>query len=176
MKTSARASAITSPAVVEFARRIQRKRASLSNSPPTATMAPASTGRSLLHSLGLGKVDIAAGPEITLAKMLKEWRNLDATYLGMLFDRGGRRTAVEKQGDALKNLNSRIRLLEYRVFGNNVGDKYPNFERPEHWLKWRLTLSHPDYGCDKTVNGWTDELFAFAFEDSKLAFGTSLFS
>lgn len=108
--------------------------------------------------------------------MLKEWRDLDATYMSMNFHRGGVRTPEEKRSESLKNLNSRIVLLEYRVFGNNVNDKYPTFERPEHWFKWRLILAHPEYGCDKEFNGWTDELFAFAFEDSKLAFGSSLFN
>lgn len=108
--------------------------------------------------------------------MLKEWRDLDATYMSMSFHRGGIRTPAEKEQETLKDLNSRIVLLEYRVFGNNVNDKYPTFERPEHWLQWRLIMAHPDYGCDKEFNGWTGELFAFAFEDSKLAFGNSLFS
>jgi hypothetical protein len=53
---------------------------------------------------------------------------------------------------------------------------YPTFERAEHWLQWRLILAHPDYGFDKEFNGWTDDLFAFAFEDSKLAFSISLFT
>lgn len=176
MKKTARASAITSPAVVEFARRIQRKRGSLSNSPLTVSVAPAKTGRSFLHALGLGKADIAVGPEITLAKMLKEWRDLDATYMSMDFYRGGTRTPQERQEDSIKDLNSRIALIEYRVFGNNIGGKYPTFERAEQWLNWRLILAHPDYGCDKDFNGWTQELFAFAFEDSKLAFGISLFN
>lgn len=175
MKTTARASAVTSPAVVEFARRIQRKRASLSNNPLTATITPISTGRSLLRSLGLGKAEIVVGPEITLAKMLKEWRDLDANYAKMCFHRGNVISPEEKYAEELKDLNSRIVLLEYRVFGNNVSSKYPTFEKPEHWFQWRLILAHPDYDCDNDFYGWTNELFTFAFEDSKLAFGDSLF-
>ena len=75
--------------------------------------------------------------------MLKEWRNLDATYMSMSFHRGGSRTTEEKQCQDLKDLNSRIILLEYRVFGNNVSDKYPDFDRPEHWLRWRRKSQRP---------------------------------
>lgn len=176
MKTTAQASAVTSPAVIEFARRIQRKRASLANSPLTATTAPPSTSRSFFRSLGLAKADIAFGPEITLAKMLREWRALDPTYISMNFHRSGNRTPGEKQAETLRDLNSRIALLEYRIFGNNVTDKYPTFEQVEHWLRWRLILAHPEYGCDDEFKGWTDELFIFAFEDSALSFGYSLFN
>ena len=166
---------MTSSAVIEFARRIQRKRASLSNSPLTASTAPAATGRSFLRSIGLGKADIIAGPEITLSKMLQEWRNLDLHYSSMEFNIGGIPTDAENNDPKLKNLNGRITLLEYRVFGNNVNEKYPEFSTPEEWLQWRLIHAHPEYNCDRGHDGWTRELFSYAYEDSKFAFGKSLF-
>ena len=170
MKASARASAVTSSAVIEFARRIQRKRASLSSSPLTASIAPAATGRSFLRSIGLGKADIIAGPEITLSKILQEWRKLDAHYSSMELNRGGNRAEANNSAQRLKYLNSRIILLEYRVFGNNVNEKYPEFSTPEEWLQWRLIHAHPEYNCDHPEDGWTRELFSYAYEDSKLAF------
>lgn len=176
MKATARASALASPAVLEFAKRIQRKRASLSDNPFVEGSAPVSTGRSFLQSIGLGKSSVAVGPELTLAKMLKEWRELDATYASMAFSRGRARSVEEKASEALKDLNNRIVLLEYRVFGNNVSEKYPSFNRTEDWLPWRLVHAHPDYGCERRNDGWKEVLFTFALEDSKLAFGTGLFS
>lgn len=170
MKTSARASALTDTAVLELGKRIQRKRIALADNSLLAQIAPASSGQGLLRRFGLGKVDIALSPEITLAKMLKEWHGLDSHYASSAFYRGGNPSAAEKANQALKDLNDRIGLVEYRVFGTSPGEKYPEFTKLADWLAWRIQLAHPEHRCRDTEAGWTPELFVSAVEDAKLSF------
>jgi hypothetical protein len=174
MKPAARASALTDTSVLEVAKRIQRKRATVADNPLLAHVAPSSSGQGLLRRFGLGKVDIALSPEITLAKMLKEWHGLDSHYATANFYRGGVRTEQEKAAQALKDLNDRIGLVEYRVFGTSPGPKYPEFSSLAEWLAWRIQLAHPEHRCDDREAGWKTELFAFAVEDAKLSFQSSL--
>jgi hypothetical protein len=174
MKPSARASAITDSAVVEVAKRIQRKRTLLADNPFLAQSASDASGQGLLRRLGLGKIDVALSPEITLAKMLKEWRGLDAHYASAQLYRGGGRSAEEKAAQALKDLNDRIALVEYRVFGYSPGEKYPAFTGLAEWLAWRIQLAHPEHRCADKEAGWKPELFAFVVEDAKLSFQSPL--
>lgn len=81
-----------------------------------AQIAPSASGQGFLRRFGLGKVDIALSPEITLAKMLKEWHGLDSHYASAALYRGGIRTATEKAALFLKDLNDRIGLVEYREY------------------------------------------------------------
>lgn len=174
MKPSARASALTDIAVLEVARRIQRKRAVLADNRLLAHIAPTNSGQGLLRRFGLGKVDIALSPEVTLAKMLKEWHGLDSHYASAAFYRGGLPTAEEKAAQGLKDLNDRIGLVEYRVFGTSPGSKYPEFTSLADWLAWRIQLAHPEHRCADVEAGWKPELFAFAVDDAKLSFQSSL--
>jgi hypothetical protein len=127
MKSSARASALTDTAVLEIAKRIQRKRTAAADSPLLAQIAPSASGQGFLRRFGLGKIGIALSPEITIAKMLKEWHGLDSHYASAALYRGGIHTPAEKAAQALKDLNDRIGLVEYRVFGTSPGEKYPEF-------------------------------------------------
>lgn len=140
MTPSARASALTDTAVLEIAKRIQRKRATLAGNPLLANATPSSYGQGFLRRLGLGKVDIALSPEITLAKMLKEWHGLDSHYASAAHYRGGGQTTEEKVFRAAKDLNDRIGLVEYRVFGTSPGEKYPEFSSLGGWLEWRILI------------------------------------
>jgi hypothetical protein len=175
MKPAARASALTDTGVIEVAKRIQRKRAAIADSPLMAHTAPSTSGQGLLRRFGLGKVDIALSPEITIAKMLKEWHGLDSHYASAAFYRGGVRTEQEKAAQAHKDLNDRIGLVEYRVFGTSPGPKYPEFVALADWLAWRVQLAHSEHRCDDPEAGWKPELFQFAVEDAKLSFQSSMF-
>jgi hypothetical protein len=170
MKTSARASALTDTAVLELGKRIQRKRVALADNPLLAQSTPSGSGQGILRRLGLGKLDIALSPEITLAKMLKEWHGLDSHYMSAAFYRGGNPSVAEKSAQALKDLNDRIGLVEFRVFGTSPGEKYPEFENLADWLAWRIQFAHPERRCADVEAGWTPELFSYAVEDAKLAF------
>ena len=176
MKPSARAAALTDIAVLEVAKRIQRKRAALAESRLLADIAPSNSGQGILRRFGLGKVDIALSPEITLAKMLREWHGLDSHYASATFYRGGMPTPEEKAAQGLMDLNDRIGLVEYRVFGTSPGEKYPEFKSVPEWLAWRIQLAHPEHQCSDAKAGWKSELFSFAVEDAKLSFQSSLFS
>ena len=175
MTPSARASALTDTAVLEIAKRIQRKRATLAGNPLLANATPSNSGQGFLRRLGLGKVDIALSPEITLAKMLKEWHGLDSHYASAAHYRGGSQTTEEKVSQAAKDLNDRIGLVEYRVFGTSPGEKYPEFSSLASWLAWRIQFAHPEHRCRDAEAGWIPELFAFVAEDAKLSFQPSLF-
>lgn len=170
MKASARASALTDTAVLEIAKRIQRKRAAIAETPILASIAPSASGQGLLRRFGLGKVDIALSPEITLAKMLKEWHGLDSHYASAAYYRGGIQAPDEKKAQAHKDLNDRIGLVEYRVFGTSPGPKYPEFDSLTSWLAWRIQFAHPEHRCADAAAGWKPELFAFVIEDAKLSF------
>jgi hypothetical protein len=174
MKPTARASALTDTAVLEIAKRIQRKRSAIAGNAFLAQSAPAASGQGLLRRFGFGKVDIALSPEITVAKMLKEWHELDAHYASASFYRGGIRTPEEKAAQALKDLNDRIGLVEYRVFGTSPGEKYPTFNSLAEWLAWRIQLACPEHRCADAEAGWKPELFSFAVEDAKLSFQSPL--
>jgi hypothetical protein len=175
MKPSARASALTDTSVLEVAKRIQRKRAAVADNLFLAHVAPSSSGQGLLRRFGLGKVDIALSPEITLAKMLKEWHGLDAHYASAAFYRGGVRTEQEKAAQAHKDMNDRIGMVEFRVFGTSPGPNYPEFSSLAQWLAWRIEIAHPEHRCANQETGWKPELFAFAVEDAKLSFQSSFF-
>jgi hypothetical protein len=175
MKPAARASALTDTGVLEVAKRIQRKRAAIAENPLLAQVAPSSSGQGLLRRFGLGKVDIALSPEITVAKMLKEWHGLESHYASAALYRGGARSAEEKAAQAHKDLNDRIGLVEFRVFGTSPGPKYPEFSSLADWLAWRVQLAHPEHRCTDVQAGWKPELFTFAVEDAKLSFQSSLF-
>jgi hypothetical protein len=174
MKPSARASALTDTTVLEIAKRIQRKRTAIADNPLLAQIAPSASGQGFLRRLGFGKVDIALSPEITLAKMLKEWHGLGSHCASAAFYRGGVDTPAEKAAQALKDLNDRIGLVEYRVFGTSPGEKYPQFSRLAEWLAWRIQLAHPEHRCAEIEAGWKPELFAFAVEDAKSSFQSPL--
>lgn len=120
-------------------------------------------------------MDIALSPEVTLAKMLKEWHGLGSFYASADFYRGGARTQQERAAQALKDINDRIGLVEYRVFGNSPGEKYPAFNGLAEWLAWRIQLAHPEHRCATAEAGWTPELFAFVVEDAKLSFPSPTF-
>jgi hypothetical protein len=176
MKPSARASALTDIAVLEIAKRIHRKRTAIADSPLLAQSAPSTSGQGFLRRFGLGKVDIALSPEITLAKMLKEWHGLDSHYAYAARYRGGIHTAAEKAVQSLRDINDRIGLVEFRVFGTSPGENYPEFAGLSDWLAWRIQLAHPEHRCADGEAGWKPELFRFAVEDAKLSFQSSLFS
>ncbi|WP_164963361.1 hypothetical protein [Rubrivivax sp. JA1026] len=170
MKSAARASALTDIAFLEIANLIRRKRSAIAGNVLLAQSAPAASGQGLLRRFGFGKVEIALSPEITLAKMLKEWHGLDAHFASASFYRGGIRTPEEKIAQSLKDLNDRIGLVEYRVFGTSPGEKYPTFNSLAEWLAWRIQLACPEHRCADPEAGWKSELFAFAVEDAKLSF------
>lgn len=170
MKPSARASAFTDTAVLEIAKRIQRKRAAVADNPFLARVAPSNSGQGFLRRFGLGRVDIALGPEMTLAKMLKEWHGLDSHYASAAYYRGGNLTAADRTSQAVKDLNDRIGLVEYRVFGTSPGEKSPEFSSLVSWLAWRIQFAHPEHRCADVEAGWKPELFAFVVEDAKLSF------
>lgn len=172
MKLAARASAIADSAVLELAKRIRRKRLALAENPILADMTPMSSGQGILRRFGLGKFDVAASPEITVAKILREWQGLDWFYATAIFY-GGPIQDEEKEAQALKNLNNRIGMIEYRVFGVSPTEKYPSFSSLPNWLAWRIQISHPDHGCGDARLGWTSELFNFAVQDAKLSFPSS---
>lgn len=174
MKPSARASALTDTSVLEVAKRIQRKRASIADNALLAHIAPSSSGQGLLRRFGLGKVDIVLSPEITLARMLKEWHALDAHYASAAYYRVGVPSQQEQDAQVLKDLNDRIGLVEYRVFGTSPGAQYPEFRSLAEWLAWRIQFAHPEHRCTDREAGWKPELFAFAVEDAKLSFQSSL--
>jgi hypothetical protein len=153
-----------------MAKRIQRKRTAVADSPLLAQVAPSTSGQGFLRRFGLGKIDIALSPEITLAKILKEWHGLDSHYASAAFYRGGIHSPSEKAIQALIDLNDRIGLVEYRVFGMSPGAKYPEFTSLADWLAWRIQLAHPEHRCANVETGWKPELFAFAVEDAKLSF------
>ena len=175
MKPSARATALTDTAVLEIAKRIQRKRVAVAGNSLLAQIAPSNSGQGFLRRFGLGKVDIALSPEITLAKMLREWHDLDSHYASAAHYRGESYTPAEKAAQAVKDLNDRIGLVEYRVFGTSPGEKYPEFSSLASWLAWRIQFAHPEHRCTDAEAGWKPELFAFAVEDAKLSFQSPLF-
>ena len=175
MKPSARASALTDVAVLEIAKRIQRKRITVADNPLLSQDAPTSSGQGFLRRFGLGKVDVALSPEITLAMMLKEWHGLDSHYASARSYRGVRRSEAEMAAQSFKDINDRIGLVEYRVFGTSPNAKYPEFGALAEWLAWRVQLAHPEHRCDDSASGWKPELFSFAVEDAKLSFQSTLF-
>ena len=169
MRTSAHISAATDPGVLEIARRIERKRMSIADNPLIASVAPSSSGQGWLRRLGLHKADIALSPEITLAKLLKEWYVAEAELPMSNFLRGIV-SPEERAAKAKDLLNKHIGLIEYRVFGRNCGPGYPDFEDLASWLAWRTRLAHPEHNCSNGRDGWKPELFAFAIEDAGLSF------
>lgn len=175
MKPSARASALTDTAVLEFAKRIQRKRTAIADNPLLAQIAPSVSGQGFLRRFGLAKVDIAMSPELTLAKMLKEWHGLDSFYetVALNGDRG--LTPAEVANNSRKALNDRLGLVEYRVFGTSPGKHYPDFSDPADWLAWRIQLAYPTHHCNDTSAGWKPGLFTFIVEDAKLSFQSPFF-
>ena len=168
MKASARLSATTDPGVLEIARRIERKRLSVADNPLIASVAPPSSGQGWLRKLGLHKADIALSPEITLAKLIKEWYVAESE-LPMAISLRDIVSPEERAAKTKDLLNKHIGLIEYRVFGNNCGPGYPDFDDLASWLAWRTKLAHPDHSSSPR-DGWKPELFAFAIEDAKLSF------
>jgi len=173
MKPSARAFALMDTSVLEVAKRIQRKRVAVADNALLAQIAPSSSGQGTLRRFGLGRFDIALSPEFTLATMLKEWHRLDWHWPLASFDRGILRSQAEKDAQALNDLNARIGLVEYRVFGTSPGPAYPEFHNLSEWLAWRIQLAHPEHQCGDCESGWKPELFAFVVEDSKWSFQSS---
>ena len=172
MKASARFGAVTDVSVIEFAKRIERKRMSIADNSLLASIAPSSSGQGWLRKLGLNKADIALSPEITLSKILKEWYAAD-DQLSMRSHLRGGESVKELTVKTKDLLNKYIGLIEYRVFGNNCGPNYPDFEDLASWLAWRTQLAHPDRDCSEAETGWKLELFAFAIDDAKLSFNSS---
>lgn len=170
MKATTRLSALTDSAVLEFAKRLQRKRVAIAPNPYLAISAPSSSGQGLLRRMGFGKVDIAISPEITLAMMLREWRGLHAVYSFLALHSAKERVDEAQAVQASKSLNDKIGLVEYRVFGTSPGPSYPQFESLEEWLCWRLQMAHPEHRCGDRNAGWKPELFLYAAEEALLVF------
>ena len=168
MKPSARAPALTDTALFEMAKRIQRKRTAVADNSILAQIASSASGQGFLRRFGLGKVDIALSPEITLAKMLKEWYGLGSHHASAAFYRGDIHTAAEKAAQVRKDLNNRIGFVEYHVFRTSPGEKYSEFTSLVDWLAWCVQLAHAEHRCADAAAAWKPELFAFAVEDSKL--------
>lgn len=169
MKTSARITATTDPGVLEIARRIERKRLSIADNSLIASVAPSSSRQGWLRRLGLHKADIAVSPELTLAKLLKEWYVAES-QLPISSSLRGIASPEDRAAKAKDRLNKHIGLIEYRVFGRNCGPGYPDFEDLASWLAWRTRLAHPEHNCSSPPDGWKPELFAFAIEDAGLSF------
>ena len=87
-------------------------------------------------------------PEHTLARIIKEDMAL-------------------RRGATANSLESRISIIEYRLFGLSGFAQYPDFETLENWLEWRLPQAHDGLIM---AEGWTPDLYAFAVEDAKLSF------
>ena len=169
MKVSARTSTLTDTSVLEIAKRIQRKRTLLADNTLLANIAPSASGQGILRRFGLGRIDIVLSPEVTLAKLLKEWNGVDSQDASVAFYRGVQAND-DKAARAHDHLNGQIVLVEYRVFGTSLGPKYPEFSALSDWLAWRIQVAHPEHRCGDAAAGWKPELFAFAIEDAKLSF------
>lgn len=170
MKLTARASALTDTEVLGFATRLQRKRISLADDYFDARVAPSNSGQGLLRFLGFGKADVALAPELTIGKLLKEWRRLDSVFSNPHAAPGRFASDEVKAAYALKNLDSHIWAADFRVFGQSVVADCPTFTSPEAWLAWRVHTAHPEHRCNNPEAGWKPELFTFAVADAQLAF------
>ena len=170
MKLSALATSITDTAVIELAKRIRRKRLSLATNPFIANSVPLSSGQGWLRRVGLERADLAASPEITVAKMLQEWRRHQKFQRSLGSGQRHYANDAEAAAHALESLNNTLRYMEYRVFGNNPNEKYPRFESFVEWMAWRVQVAHPEHHCADEAYGWTYSLYDFALSESELAF------
>jgi hypothetical protein len=171
MKLGALVNSVANTSVLEFAKRIQRKRLTLATNPWLASGAPTKSGQGWLRRLGLDSIDIAASPELTLAKICQEWqRNEQYHQKGAPYRRQPADSA-EAESKNLEKMNRNIAYIEYRVFGQNPNERYPKFSELVEWLAWRVQVAHPDHQCANPELGWTRTLYSFALSEMPLAFG-----
>ena len=163
VKTSVSVKSIVSPRIHQFARRLQNPSESYAQDPISVRSYPSTGWRQWASLIGIEPAIFWMSPEMTLAQVIAEWRNLRSSF-------GQSYTAQQlKAGKEVALVNTIIGLVEVRVWGVSPSDRYPQFRCFEDWISWRLPLDFPTYTFHPEREGWTSKFFQAALQDAELS-------
>lgn len=121
-----------------------------------------------MRRFGMERIEVIASPEFCMARMIKALVCHDRT-IGRTRPLCTDEETVASDED-IERLQRVIGYLEYKVFGNNAGENYPEFESLSRWIHWRLCLHFPGHSLVSRT-GWTP-----AFVDGGIRDGVNFLS
>ena len=172
MKFFKTAVSLADPAVAQLAKRINRKRRQLASN-VIHQITETVDQNSALARIGLERLSVKIGADLTLAAMAKAWVETDNFYRNMRSFSGPTQEPndpIDAMDARIKDAMTRISSVEWEVFGRNLGSNYPRFESFAEWAPERLNVAHPGIGCNRPETGWCRELFEYALEEARISF------
>ena len=161
------------PKKAEFAKRLAAKRLACASSPLLASIATSGTTEYQLRVLGLESIEYAFTPESTVVNILEQyWKpQLRLMYSGPL-DIPGSASEEMRIAAERKRLNSLVGSIEYLLTKKpDAAVHLPEFGSFAEYMRHRIRTEHPNNPHLSSADGFTDEFFAYALEESRFIFG-----
>ena len=171
MKLFQKLTTLLVPKKAEFAKRLAAKRLTCASNQFLASLATSGTTEYQLRVLGLESIEYAFTPEATVVNILEQyWKpHLRFVYSGPL-DLPG--VASEEARIAVKKrLNGLVGHIEYLLTKkNDAAVHLPEFGSLADYMRHRIRAEHPKNSSLSEKDGFTDEFFAYAVEESRFDF------
>ena len=126
-----------------------------------------------LRVLGLGSIEYAFTPESTVVNILEQyWKpHLRFMYSGPL-DIPSSASEEKRIAAERKRLNSLVGSIEYLLTKKpDAAVHLPEFRSLAEYMRHRIRAEHPNNPHLSSNDGFTDEFFAYALEESRFIFG-----
>lgn len=169
---------LLAPRKAEFAKRLIAKRRANAQNSLLAGIARLGTAAYQLRKFGLESLEYAFTPGATLVNILEQyWHPQIANFytnpllLGELYETERGATAEEKAALARKPVNDLAGHIEYKLTGKpDAAVHLPEFSTFLEYMRYRMHVEHPKNAYLSPEHGFTDELLAYALEESRFVF------
>lgn len=172
MKLFQKLTTLLVPKKAEFAKRLAAKRLACASSPLLASIATSGTIEYQLRVLGLGSIEYAFTPESTVVNILERYwtPSLQFMWGGPLYMPNF--ASEEAHIAEKKRLNHLVGAIEYLLTKKaDAAVHLPEFSSLTEYMRHRIRVEHPKNPSLSAEDGFTDEFFAYAVEESQVVFG-----
>lgn len=172
MKLFQKLTTLLTPKKAQFAKRLAAKRLACASRRGLGNIAQSGTTAYQLRVLGLESIEYAFTPEATVVNILEQyWRpHLRFAHSGPL-NLPSSATIDERTVAARKQINGYIGHIEYLMTGiPDAAVHLPEFNSLTDYMRHRIRVEHPNNSNLGPDDGFTDEFFAYALEESRFVF------
>jgi hypothetical protein len=170
---------LLAPRKAEFAKRLIAKRRACSSNRLLAGIAAAGTTEYQLRTLGLESVEYAVTPEATIVNILEQYwlphiANLytEKSLFGGPYEPPRGTSDEDRAKLEKKRINGLAGHIEYLLTRKNDAALHlPSFDTFIDYMRYRIRLEHPSNPYLTAEQGYTDEFFEYALQESRFVFG-----
>ena len=165
-------STLVSPKKAEFAKRLASKRLTCASSPFSAGIGEEGSAGYQLRVFGLGSIEYAFTPEATIVNILEHYWAPALQHMWGAAPNVSKLETEQARISAMEKLNHHIGAIEYRLTKQPDAAVYlPEFCSLTEYMRHRIKIEHPNDSHLSAQDGFTEDFFAYAIEESRFVFG-----